>query len=59
VLYGVLYVLFTVMTFGISFVIRPCIFAVLSAFNFINNETLLKILQYYKKSVTNISLLKK
>ena len=54
-----LYVLFTVMTFGISFVIRPCIFAVLSAFNFINNETLLKIHQYYRKNITGFSLLKK
>lgn len=58
-LYGVLYVLFTIMTFGISYVIRPCIFAVLSAFNFINNETLVKIHQYYRKNIMGFGLLRK
>lgn len=54
-----LYVILTVMTFGISFVIRPCIFAVLSAFNFISNESLIKIHQYYKRNLTNFAHLKR
>ena len=59
VLYGLMYILFTAMTFGISFVIRPCIFAVLSAFNFITNESLVKIHQYYRRNLTHFALLKK
>lgn len=57
--YGVMYVIFTVLTFGISEVIKPCIRAVLEGFNFIDDEMLLKVRQYYYKLIVSMNQLKK
>ena len=57
--YGVMYIVFTVLTFGISEVIKPCIRAVLEGFNFIDDEGLLKIRQYYYKMIMCMNQLKK
>ena len=51
ILYGIMYTIFVLLTLAISYVIRPCIYAVLSAFNFIDSDTLMKILQYYRKQL--------
>ena len=59
ILYGCLYILFIVLTFGISLVIRPCIFAVMNAFNFIDDDNLNKIQLYYNRLLKSLKLLKK
>ena len=58
-LYGFMYVVFVLLTFGISLVIRPCIFAVLSAFNFIDSDSLGKIIQYFRKQIATMRQLLK
>ena len=58
-LYGVIYVVFTVLTFAISLVIRPCIYSVLEGFNFITGEHLPKILSYYRRLIICVNQLKK
>lgn len=54
-----MYIIFTVLTFGISEVIKPCIRAVLEGFNFIDDEMLLKVRQYYYKLIVSMNQLKK
>jgi hypothetical protein len=59
VLYCIIYIIFTVLTFAISYVIKPCIYAVLSGLNFIDNEHLNKILSYYRRQISCLNQLKK
>lgn len=57
--YGIMYITSTILTLGISQVIKPCIRAVLEGFNFIDDEGLLKIRQYYHKLILCMNQLKK